>query len=175
MKRSVLGVTAESVVSEEAAREMAEGAQRVLGADVGIAVTGVAGPTEQDGVAVGTVCFGIALPGRPTEAVSDPAPGRPRAAAPVLDDLAAEPAAPALDVLAHERNGLSSWRSRSTSTAPTSTGWSTFYCAALGYVPHGSSGGDRTGRSCPPTGDGPKLVFQKVPEAKVAKNRCTST
>ena len=42
---------------------MAEGAQRVLGADVGIAVTGVAGPDEQDGQPVGTVWFGIALPG----------------------------------------------------------------------------------------------------------------
>lgn len=75
VKRSVLGVTAVSVVSEEAARQMAEGAQRVLGADVGIAATGVAGPTEQDGVAVGTVCFAIALPGRPTESVSTRLPG----------------------------------------------------------------------------------------------------
>ena len=75
VKRSVLGVTAENVVSEEAAREMAEGAQRVLGADVGIAVTGVAGPAEQDGVAVGTVCFAIAFPGRPTEAVTTRLPG----------------------------------------------------------------------------------------------------
>jgi nicotinamide-nucleotide amidase len=75
VKRSVLGVTAETVVSEEAAREMAEAAQRVLGADVGISVTGVAGPTEQDGVAVGTVCFGVALPGVPTVAVSFRLPG----------------------------------------------------------------------------------------------------
>ena len=75
VKRSVLGVTAESVVTEEAASQMAEAAQRVLGADVGIAVTGVAGPTEQDGVAVGTVFFGIAIPGRPTETVSFRLPG----------------------------------------------------------------------------------------------------
>jgi nicotinamide-nucleotide amidase len=75
VKRSVLGVTAESVVSEEAARQMAEGAQRVLGADVGIAATGVAGPTEQDGVAVGTVFFSLALPGLPTEVVSTRLPG----------------------------------------------------------------------------------------------------
>jgi nicotinamide-nucleotide amidase len=75
VKRSILGVTAESVVSEEAAREMAEGAQRVLGADVGIAATGVAGPAEQDGVAVGTVWFAIAIPGRPTEVVSTRLPG----------------------------------------------------------------------------------------------------
>jgi nicotinamide-nucleotide amidase len=75
VKRSVLGVTAASVVSNDAAREMAEAAQRVLGADVGIAATGVAGPTEQDGVAVGTVFFGIALPGMPTEVVSTRLPG----------------------------------------------------------------------------------------------------
>ncbi len=75
VKRAVLGVTADVVVSEAAAREMAEGAQRVLGADVGIAATGVAGPTEQDGVAVGTVCFALALPGRATETVSTRLPG----------------------------------------------------------------------------------------------------
>jgi nicotinamide-nucleotide amidase len=75
VKRSILGVTAESVVSEQAAREMAEGAQRVLGADVGIAATGVAGPAEQDGVAVGTVWFAIAIPGLPTEVVSTRLPG----------------------------------------------------------------------------------------------------
>jgi len=75
VKRSILGVTAELVVSEESARQMAEGARRVLGADVGIAVTGVAGPAEQDGVAVGTVCFGIALPDGTVEAMSTRLPG----------------------------------------------------------------------------------------------------
>jgi nicotinamide-nucleotide amidase len=75
VKRSLLEVDAPVVVSEEAARQMAEGAQRALGADVGIAVTGVAGPTEQDGVAVGTVCFGLAIPGVRTEAVSTRLPG----------------------------------------------------------------------------------------------------
>jgi competence/damage-inducible protein CinA-like protein len=75
VKRKVLGVTAESVVTEEAAQQMAEGVQRVLGADVGIAATGVAGPTEQDGVPVGTVCFGIALPDRPTETMTARLPG----------------------------------------------------------------------------------------------------
>ena len=54
---------------------MAEGARRVLGADVGIAITGVAGPAEQDGVAVGTVFFGLALPGLPVETVSVRLPG----------------------------------------------------------------------------------------------------
>jgi nicotinamide-nucleotide amidase len=75
VKRSILGVTAEVVVSEEAAAQMAEGARRVLNADVGIAVTGVAGPTEQDGVGVGTVCFGIAMPDGKVETVSTRLPG----------------------------------------------------------------------------------------------------
>jgi nicotinamide-nucleotide amidase len=75
VKRSVLGVTADPVVSEASAAQMAQGARRVLGADVGIAVTGVAGPAEQDGVAVGTVCFGIAFPDGQVEAVSTRLPG----------------------------------------------------------------------------------------------------
>src|SRR3954451_12116158 len=57
VKRELLGVTAESVVGEDAAREMAEGAQRLLGADVTVAVTGVAGPDEMDGQPVGTVWY----------------------------------------------------------------------------------------------------------------------
>jgi nicotinamide-nucleotide amidase len=75
VKRSVLGVTAERVVSAECAQEMAEGARRVLGADVGISVTGVAGPDELEGQPVGTVFFGVALPDRPAEAVHARLPG----------------------------------------------------------------------------------------------------
>jgi hypothetical protein len=45
-----------------------------------------------------------------------------------------------------------------------------FYTAALDYRPHGSAGS--TYRSIVSRdGDGPKLVFQKVPEDKVVKNR----
>jgi nicotinamide-nucleotide amidase len=40
---------------------MASGARRVLGSEVGLSVTGVAGPAEQDGQPVGTVFIGIAL------------------------------------------------------------------------------------------------------------------
>ena len=45
-----------------------------------------------------------------------------------------------------------------------------FYCAALGYEPHGFAG---SYRSCVPAGDstGPKIVFQQVPEPKTVKNR----
>jgi nicotinamide-nucleotide amidase len=62
VKYELLEVSSGPVVNEPAAIEMAEGVQRLLGADVGLSLTGVAGPTEQDGVPVGTVCIGIALP-----------------------------------------------------------------------------------------------------------------
>jgi nicotinamide-nucleotide amidase len=63
VKFSLLGVPEGSVVSQEAASAMAMGAARVMGADIGLAVTGVAGPTEQDGVPVGTVFLGLAMEG----------------------------------------------------------------------------------------------------------------
>ena len=61
VKFDVLGVTKGPVVSPEAAVEMAVGAQRVLGADVGLSLTGVAGPAEQEGQRPGTLCIGVAL------------------------------------------------------------------------------------------------------------------
>jgi len=64
VKFDVLGVPAGEVVTEEAALAMAAGARRVLGADVGLALTGVAGPAEQEGRPVGTLCVGVELPGR---------------------------------------------------------------------------------------------------------------
>ncbi|HET6794154.1 MAG TPA: competence/damage-inducible protein A [Acidimicrobiales bacterium] len=75
IKYRLLGVPEGPVVSEQAALAMAEGARRVLGADVGLAVTGVAGPTEQDGMEVGTVFTGLALPDRDPEAVRGRLPG----------------------------------------------------------------------------------------------------
>ncbi len=62
VKFEVLGVTKGPVVSPEAAVEMAIGAQRVLGAVVGLSLTGVAGPAEQEGQRAGTLCIGVALP-----------------------------------------------------------------------------------------------------------------
>ena len=64
VKFDLLGVDRGPVVSEAAAAQMAEGARRVLHADVALSLTGVAGPTEQDGMPVGTLCIGIALPDR---------------------------------------------------------------------------------------------------------------
>ena len=75
-KRSVLGVTAESVVSSECARQLAEAARRVFGADVGLGVTGVAGPEEQEGQPAGTVFFGLAVGDEPAEAVGTQLPGQ---------------------------------------------------------------------------------------------------
>jgi nicotinamide-nucleotide amidase len=75
VKRSLLGVTTERVVSAECAKEMARAARRVLGADVGVSTTGVAGPDELEGQPVGTVWFGLALPGRPAEAAHARMPG----------------------------------------------------------------------------------------------------
>jgi nicotinamide-nucleotide amidase len=64
VKFDVLGVPEGPVVSEACARAMAEGVRRVLKTDVGLATTGVAGPTEQEGQPVGTVYLAVALPDR---------------------------------------------------------------------------------------------------------------
>lgn len=74
VKFDVLGVPRGPVVSEEAVIAMAQGARKVLGADVGLAVTGVAGPAEQDGQPVGTVFLGLALDDR-VEAMHTRLPG----------------------------------------------------------------------------------------------------
>lgn len=58
-KRKLLGVGDTPAVSEETARDMAVGVAGVFGADVGLSLTGVAGPTEQDGQPVGTVWIGV--------------------------------------------------------------------------------------------------------------------
>lgn len=61
VKFDVLGVPPGPVVSEETAVAMALGAKQLLGGSVALAVTGVAGPDEQDGQPVGTLCVGIVL------------------------------------------------------------------------------------------------------------------
>ncbi len=63
VKHRLLEVPAGDVVSELAAAAMAEGVRRLLGADVGLATTGVAGPEPQEGKPPGTAFAGIALPG----------------------------------------------------------------------------------------------------------------
>lgn len=55
-------IAAHGVVSVETARAMAEAARQRTGASVGLSVTGVAGPDEQEGKPVGTVHIAVASP-----------------------------------------------------------------------------------------------------------------
>lgn len=67
LKQSLAGVPgplldAEGAVSERTAAALAAGARDRLGADWGLGVTGVAGPTEQEGQPAGTVFVAVAGP-----------------------------------------------------------------------------------------------------------------
>ena len=61
VKFDLLGVARGPVVSAAAAEAMALGVRTLLKSDIGLSVTGVAGPEEQDGQPAGTVFIGIAL------------------------------------------------------------------------------------------------------------------
>ena len=65
LKATLAGVPAEllaerGAVDPDVAGLLASGVRERLGADYGLSVTGVAGPDEQDGKAVGTVYIGVA-------------------------------------------------------------------------------------------------------------------
>lgn len=82
-KQDMLGVRAETLaahgaVSEEVAREMAEGALAHSQAQLAVSITGIAGPGGSEFKPEGRVCFGLALKGRPTrtETVEFGAAGR---------------------------------------------------------------------------------------------------
>ncbi|MFI1103466.1 CinA family protein [Streptomyces melanogenes] len=67
VKQKVLGVDGtllaeRGAVDAEVARQMAGGVRRMLGADWGLATTGVAGPAPQDGHPVGTVYVAVEGP-----------------------------------------------------------------------------------------------------------------
>ena len=65
LKTGVLGAPDVNAVSSEMALAMAAGACRVLGADVGLATTGAAGPESHEGAEPGTVWIGLHLDGAP--------------------------------------------------------------------------------------------------------------
>jgi nicotinamide-nucleotide amidase len=80
-KRSILGVTAASIFSEECGIQMARGAADLFDAPVAVATTGVAGPDPQDGHPPGTVVVAwiiegshgartLHLPGSPEQVVA---------------------------------------------------------------------------------------------------------
>jgi PncC family amidohydrolase len=62
-KREVLGVVADAVVTAATAEQMAIGVRGQFRSDVGVGLTGVAGPDEQDRQPVGTVFVGWSMPG----------------------------------------------------------------------------------------------------------------
>ena len=62
VKFNVLGVDEGPVICEECAVQMAEGVRKLLETDVGLSVTGVAGPGRQEDQPVGTAWLGVALP-----------------------------------------------------------------------------------------------------------------
>lgn len=64
LKHKLAGVKTETLVkhgpvAEETAAELAEGARKSCHADIGIGITGVAGPSRQNGIPVGTVFLGL--------------------------------------------------------------------------------------------------------------------
>ncbi|HEX6149325.1 CinA family protein [Nocardioides sp.] len=80
VKHGVLGVDPGPVVCEPAARQMAAGVARLLGAEIAVATTGAGGPDPQDGQPPGTVfivvrgagevvCREMDLDGDPAEVV----------------------------------------------------------------------------------------------------------
>jgi nicotinamide-nucleotide amidase len=62
LKRRLLGVIAEDIVSGECAVQMAAGARDLLEVDWALSSTGVAGPDLQEDQPVGTVFVGLAGP-----------------------------------------------------------------------------------------------------------------
>ena len=67
LKQQLLGVSDEvvagpGVVSGACAEQMAAGARRLLGSDVAVSTTGVAGPDPQEGKPAGLVYVGVAGP-----------------------------------------------------------------------------------------------------------------
>jgi nicotinamide-nucleotide amidase len=59
VKHGLLDVSADKVVSSEAAAQMASSVRARLGCDIGMAVTGVAGPEPQDDEPPGTVWMAV--------------------------------------------------------------------------------------------------------------------
>ncbi|MQW77259.1 nicotinamide-nucleotide amidohydrolase family protein [Nocardioides sp. dk4132] len=107
LKQSLLDVDDQivqehGVVSAECARAMASGIKALTGASYGVSTTGVAGPSEQEGKAPGTVFVGVAGPGV-VEAIALELPGdRGEVTSRTCDEALSALA----DILAREEEGL---------------------------------------------------------------------
>ena len=80
--KSLAGVSAalieeHGVVSAEVAGAMAQAVREALDADVGVGITGVAGPGPQNGIPAGTVYAGVAMNGTVESTVMRFPPDRP--------------------------------------------------------------------------------------------------
>lgn len=64
VKEDLLGVTAEKLVTEQCAREMVEGATKVLEVDAAVSTTGAGGPGPEEGQPAGTVHVGVLVRGQ---------------------------------------------------------------------------------------------------------------
>ncbi len=100
VKFALLGVARGPVVSGDAAESMARGVRTLLGADIGLSVTGVAGPNEQEGQPAGTVFVGFAMDERVGHVALRLPGDRPR--------IRAYSAISALDVLRRELDRVAS-------------------------------------------------------------------
>jgi nicotinamide-nucleotide amidase len=69
VKKNVLGVTADTVVSAECAQQMAASVAQLLQAEAAVATTGAGGPDPQDGREPGTVFIAVRTPN--TEVVAE--------------------------------------------------------------------------------------------------------
>lgn len=108
LKRDLLGVDStllaeRGAVHSEVARQMASGVRWRLGADWGVATTGVAGPEPQDGQPAGTVFVAVAGPDGRCETAA-PAAGGDRA------EIRAAAVAAALELLSGHVGGAHGYR-----------------------------------------------------------------
>jgi nicotinamide-nucleotide amidase len=87
VKFEVLGVTEGPVVTDSCARQMAVGVRRLLGADIGLGISGVGGPGPEEGRPAGTVHLAVASI-RGVRSLEVHVPGAPREVLDTVTSLA---------------------------------------------------------------------------------------